>query len=301
MKRVAVIAVLAASFFAAVAWLAVSRSSAELAIAGVLGLVFGSFANVVRHRWPAAESAQFRAAARAELKLPEEISDATSPLKAISVGGSCCPSCGSKIGALQLVPVVSWLFLKGKCKACATSIPLRYPLVELLMGALAAGAVWQFGFGLTGLLVAAVLWVSVILSLIDIDELYLPEAWSSALVCLVAGLMAFALPSAKLADALVAGLAAYVVVGKIIPFVLQLVLKKQALGGGDPILFALLGAVAGTQQLPTAILACAFIGILTYLGVAIGAKDKENMQIPMGPAILMTMQAYLLAGKSVLS
>ena len=140
-------------------------NAATLVLAAVVGLCVGSFLNVVIHRLPKMLDRGWREQC-AEL---EGVVPAEAPAYNLIVPRSACPSCGHKIGALENIPVVSYLFLRGHCLACHAPISARYPIVELLAAALAVAAVLRFGATPAGIAASVFLWMLLALTLIDID------------------------------------------------------------------------------------------------------------------------------------
>ena len=135
------------------------------------GLCVGSFLNVVIHRLPKMLERGWQAQCaelRGESPVPE-------PAYNLVVPRSACPACGQRITALQNIPVVSWLVLRGKCAACKAPISARYPVVEILGGLLAAYAIWRFGVTPRGVAACGLLWALLALTMIDIDTQLLPD------------------------------------------------------------------------------------------------------------------------------
>lgn len=273
--------------------------STGVGIASLVGLCLGSFLNVVRYRWPKAEDAQFKEAAREELGFTTEGHTGgigSGPmLKAISCGGSACPSCGRKLTAIELVPVLSWLAQKGKCKGCSAPVSGWYPAVELFT-AIAFGAVFAvFGITWAAVAVASFVWFATALSLIDLDHQYLPDTLSKGLMLSLGAYLALGVSGLSLQDSLLAAMAAYFVVGNIIPAVLTAITGRQAIGSGDAPLLAMLGAVVGVTTLPTAVFVCCMVS-LTLIPVG-KLASKGELRIPMGPGILLTTAGWMFAHK----
>ena len=164
----------------------------------VLGLVVGSFLNVVIYRLPIMLDRDWRAQASELLTdplIPASVDDASSsPARfTLSVPRSACPVCHAPITALQNIPVVSWLALRGRCAACKTGISARYPVVELCTGLLSAWVAWHFGFGTTTLCALFITWTLVALTGIDVDHQLLPDnmtlplMWGGLLASVVVG------------------------------------------------------------------------------------------------------------------
>src|SRR5882724_7833185 len=150
--------------------------------AGVVGLLVGSFLNVVIHRLPKMMEAEWRADC-AELHAPVSAAGAapapapvaTAPYNLVRPR-SACPACGAPITALQNIPVVSWLVLRGRCASCRAPISVRYPLVELATGIVSATVAWHFGWSWEAVCALGISWSLIALTGIDIDTKYLPDS-----------------------------------------------------------------------------------------------------------------------------
>ena len=148
-------------------------------VAAIFGLCIGSFLNVVIHRLPKMMERDWREQC-AELGAPAGAPDAPDVGAArynLVVPRSRCPNCGHGITALENIPIVSWLVLRGKCSACAAPIAVRYPVVEIAAGAAAGYAAWRYGFSLAALGAMAFCWVMIALAFIDLDTQLLPELY----------------------------------------------------------------------------------------------------------------------------
>src|SRR5690606_18586288 len=165
----------------------------------------------------------------------------------LMVPRSACPQCGHQITALENIPVVSYALLGGKCKECKTPISLRYPVVELLSGALSALLVWRFGSGLAGLATLVFVWLLIAMSFIDIDtqllpdDLTLPLLWLGLLVNLNGTFV-------PLPEAVIGAAAGYLSLWAVY-WLFKLVTGKEGMGHGDFKLLAALGAWLGWKML----------------------------------------------------
>jgi leader peptidase (prepilin peptidase) / N-methyltransferase len=248
-------------------------------LAAILGLLFGSFGNVVIHRIPKMlerEWAQQCAELRGEIVAAE-----ASPRYNLMVPGSACPTCGHQITALENIPIVSWLVLRGRCSGCKASISARYPLVELASGLLFLGA--SYKFGLTGTAVAACgyLFALLVLSGIDLDTQLLPDqitvplAWAGLIV------NSFGLFTdwrSALWGAVVGYLALWAVY-----WMFKLVTGKEGMGYGDFKLLAAIGAWLGWQHLPAVILIASVVGAVVGVALMFSGKLGKGMPMPFGP------------------
>jgi len=252
------------------------------ATAGVLGLIVGSFLNVVIHRLPLMMQAEWRADC-AEFEGREPV--AAEPLN-LFTPRSRCPACGAPITALQNIPVASWVALGGKCAACRAPISVRYPLVELFTGVASALLAWRFGWGLALAAALVFTWALIAASAIDLDTQLLPDRITLPLLWLgllvnISGLFVD-LRSAVLGAAL-----GYLLLWSVY-WGFRLLAGKEGMGFGDFKLLAALGAWTGWQTLPLILLVSAGSGAIVGLaGILFAGKGREA-RIPFGP--------YLAAG-----
>ncbi|MDP6376804.1 MAG: A24 family peptidase [Pseudomonadales bacterium] len=243
-----------------------------------MGLSLGSFLNVVIYRLPVMNRREWRVGAREILEMPEE--DFARPFN-LARPNSRCPNCDHKITALENIPILSWLFLRGKCRNCAQRISIRYPLVELLTAILVLTCVASYGYTWLGL--AAVLYTCILVALayIDYDTQYLPDQltlgllWLGLLVNLTVGFT-------PLHDAVIGALAGYLCLWTLY-WAFKIITGKEGMGYGDFKLLAAIGAWLGWQVLPGVLLLAAATG-LVYALFGIFLKDRERTQpIAFGP------------------
>ena len=248
-----------------------------LPAAAVIGLCVGSFLNVVIHRLPKMmERGWADQCAELAGREPE-----AKPRYDLMVPRSACPSCGHAITALENVPVVSWLALRGRCRACKAPISPRYPVVELVAGALAVAAIWQFGAGWKGLAACAFLWTLLALAFIDADTQLLPDDLTLPLLWggLLANLFGLFVP---LASAVVGAIAGYLVLW-VVYWLFKLIRGKEGMGYGDFKLLAALGAWMGWSMLPQIVLVSSVLGAAGgILTIVLKGRDK-TVPMPYGP------------------
>ena len=248
-----------------------------LPAAAVIGLCVGSFLNVVIHRLPKMmERGWADQCAELAGREPE-----VKPRYDLVVPRSACPACGHAITAIENVPVVSWLALRGRCRACKAPISPRYPVVELVAGALAVAAVWQFGAGWKGLAACAFLWTLLALAFIDADTQLLPDDLTLPLLWggLVANLFGLFVP---LASAVIGAIAGYLVLWAVY-WLFKLVRGKEGMGYGDFKLLAALGAWLGWPMLPQIVLVSSVLGAVGgILMIVLKGRDKA-VPLPYGP------------------
>ncbi len=250
----------------------------DLALVGVLGLLVGSFLNVVIHRLPIMLEAQWRAEC---LELDGKEVPAAEAFNLV-LPGSRCPQCAHQIRWYENIPLFSYLFLHGKCSACKTSISLRYPLVELASGALFFFCAWKWGIGASGLLWSGFAATLLALAWIDWDTTLLPDVMTLPL--LWAGLIAAALQwtSVALASAFWGAVAGYLSLW-LVYWGFKLITGKEGMGFGDFKLFAALGAWFGWQALVPIILMASVIGAIVGIAIKFSSGLREGGYLPFGP------------------
>ena len=208
---------------------------------------------------------------------------------------SRCPHCEHAITALENIPVLSFLWLRGKCSACRKPISWRYPLVELLTGCLSVLVAWRFGFGLAALAGLALTWSLIALSVIDVDRQLLPD--DLTLPLLWAGLLfnIFAV-FAPLSSAVIGAMAGYVSLWLVYQL-FKLTTGKEGMGYGDFKLFAVLGAWLGWQSLPLIILLASLVGAIAGISFIVFFGHDRRMPIPFGPFLCAAGWIALLWGE----
>ena len=268
-----------------------------LALSGLVGVCVGSFLNVVIHRLPKMLERDWRAQC-AELAGQSPVEPAKYNL---ITPGSQCPSCGHRIAAYENIPVISYIFLRGRCSACAARISQRYPFVELLTGALTVATLVRFGLTPTALAVCVLLWSLIALTFIDFDTQLLPDNITQPL--LWAGLLtnlAGWLPGVNLRSAVIGAIAGYVALWTIY-WLFKLIRGKEGMGYGDFKLLAALGAWLGWQMLPLIILLSSLVGAL--IGIGLVAFKGRDHQVPLafGPYLAIAGAIALFFGKPLMA
>ena len=260
----------------------------------VLGLLIGSFLNVVIYRLPKLMQRDWREQAREILELPAEPRGETFNLV---LPNSKCPHCNYQIRPWENIPVVSYLFLRGKCSNCKASISKRYPLVELSCGLLSAYVAWHFGFGWQAGGMLLLTWGLLAMSLIDADHQLLPDVLVLPLLWL--GLIAnyFGLYT-SLGDALWGAIAGYLSLWSVY-WLFKLVTGKEGMGFGDFKLLAMLGAWGGWQVLPLTILLSSLVGAVLGLLMLRLRNAETSTPIPFGPYLAVAGWIALLWGDQI--
>jgi leader peptidase (prepilin peptidase)/N-methyltransferase len=268
--------------------------AAATAAAAVLGLVVGSFLNVVIHRLPKMLERGW-AQQCAELRGEEP---ALAPAYNLVVPRSACPSCGHRIGALENVPVLSWLALRGRCRGCGTPISARYPAVELVAGFLAALAIWRFGPTWQGLVACVLLWALVALTFIDADTQLLPDDITLPLLWagLAANLAGLFVP---LREAVIGAIAGYLSLWSVY-WAFKLIRGKEGMGYGDFKLLAALGAWLGWKVLPAIVLLSSLVGALVGIGLIVFRRHDRSVPLPYGPYLAVAGAIALFAGPALI-
>ena len=246
-------------------------------VCAILGLLVGSFLNVVIHRLPQMMERDWQhqcAELRGETP-PEE-----APLSLLRPR-SRCPQCGHMITALENIPLVSWLVLRGKCSACQTAISPRYPIIEALTGLLTAYAAWHFGFGAVAAGAIILVWCLIALTFIDLDTQLLPD--TITLPLLWCGLLFNLFGTfTDLSSAVVGAMGGYLSLW-LVYWAFKLATGKEGMGYGDFKLLAALGAWLGWQILPLTILLSSLVGAVVGIALIVVAKRGRNVPIPFGP------------------
>jgi leader peptidase (prepilin peptidase)/N-methyltransferase len=267
----------------------------DASLVGVLGLLIGSFLNVVVHRLPKMMERQW-ATECAELSGKEAA--ASEPFN-LMVPRSRCPYCGHQIRWFENIPVVSYAALVGKCASCKAPISVRYPLVELATGALFFWCAWQWGASASGLAWCAFSALLLGMALIDWDTTLLPDDMTLPLMWL--GLVAAAMQwtPVPLATAFWGAVAGYGSLWSIY-WVFKLVTGKEGMGYGDFKLFAALGAWFGWPLLIPIILIASVIGAIVGIGMKFTSGLREGGYVPFGPFLAGAGFAALLLGPMTL-
>jgi leader peptidase (prepilin peptidase)/N-methyltransferase len=273
-----------------------SHALAFVLCALLIGLLIGSFLNVVVYRLPLMMQRDWREQAREVLELPAEARGATFNLV---LPNSKCPQCGHEIKPWENIPVLSYLFLRGKCSSCKTPISKRYPLVELTCGLLSAYIAWHFGFTWQTGGMLLLTWGLLAMSLIDADHQLLPDALVLPLLWLGLILNHFGLFT-SLEDALWGAVAGYLSLWSVY-WLFKLITGKEGMGYGDFKLLAMLGAWGGWQVLPLTILLSSLVGAVLGL-IRLRLRNAEtSTPIPFGPYLAIAGWIALLWGEQITS
>jgi leader peptidase (prepilin peptidase)/N-methyltransferase len=260
----------------------------------LIGLVVGSFLNVVIHRMPLMlqrETDNFIAVERDEPAPHAGHYNLVFPR-------SACPACGHTLSALENIPLISWIWLRGRCRYCRAPISARYPLVELFASLLSGWVVWRLGSDIGGLAALLLVWTMLALAMIDLDTHFLPD--DLTLPLLWAGLL-FNLTGTftPLADAVIGAAAGYLVLW-LVYWGYRWVTGKEGMGYGDFKLLAALGAWLGWTMLPFIVLLSSALGAVVGVMMILLRDHQRDKPIPFGPFLALAGLIALLYGQDVM-
>ncbi len=251
--------------------------AAFIGVCTVLGLLVGSFLNVVIHRLPKMLDLGWKQQC-AELR--GEAPEAHERYNLL-VPRSACPHCGHPIGAMENIPVLSYLMLRGKCRGCGAAISPRYPLIEAASGALCGYAAWHFGFGMAGGGAMLLIWALLALTVIDYDTQLLPDSITLPLIW--AGLILnLGSTYASLHDAVLGAIFGYLSLWAVY-WLFKIMTGKEGMGYGDFKLLSALGAWMGWQMLPLIIVLSSMVGAAVGIALIVAIKRGRDIPIPFGP------------------
>ena len=248
------------------------------ALCALLGLFVGSFLNVVIHRLPLMMEREWQAEAAA---LRGEEPGTSAPRFNLAMPRSRCPHCGHLIGALENIPVISYLLLRGRCRHCDGPISVRYPLIEVLCASLSWFTASHFGFGTAGLGALIFVWALIALCFIDLDTQLLPDSITLPLLWLGL-LLNLSSTYTDISSAVVGASAGYLTLWAVY-WLFKLATGKEGMGYGDFKLLAALGAWLGWQTLPLTILLSSLVGAIVGVALIVLRRHGREIPIPFGP------------------
>ncbi len=260
----------------------------------ITGLMVGSFLNVVIYRLPVMMEKSWTRECQEFLQMEQEPEQ--SPFN-LAVPQSRCPHCNHPIKPWQNIPVISYIFLQGKCANCNAPISLRYPLIEAFTGLCSAVVAWHFGFSLEMLFALLLTWSLIALSFIDIDHQLLPDSITLPLIWLGLFLSLFNIFTDAHAS-IIGAIAGYLSLWSIY-HLFKLATGKEGMGYGDFKLLALFGAWLGWQYLPLIILLSSLVGAVIGISLIILGKQDKNKPIPFGPYLAAAGWLALIWGNQI--
>ncbi|MBL4762570.1 MAG: prepilin peptidase [Gammaproteobacteria bacterium] len=274
-----------------------------LAIIFILGLLVGSFLNVVIYRLPIMMQRQWKQECSELLDINTEKSAAENAAAEekynLVVPRSRCPHCDHSITALENIPVISYLALRGKCPECRKSISPRYPIIELFTGIISLAVAWHFGFSWQTAFALLLSWALIAMSAIDIehqllpDSLTLPFMWLGLIVSLGSVFI-------SVNASLIGAVAGYLVLWLVF-HIFHLITGKEGMGYGDFKLLALLGAWLGWHMLPIVILLSSVVGAIVGISMIVILGRDKNIPIPFGPYLAAAGWISLLWGEQIMA
>jgi leader peptidase (prepilin peptidase) / N-methyltransferase len=278
----------------------------------VIGLIVGSFLNVVIFRLPAMLEREWRTQAAELLQPsgakgegPHEPGPLGPPFNLVTPR-SACPACHAPIKAWQNIPLISWLLLRARCHACGARISVRYPLVELATGVLSAWVAWHFGFSVATPCALGITWCLIALTGIDIDHQLLPDGitlplmWAGLIAAVAIGpAVGRPLPVSP-ADAIIGATAGYLSLWLVFHS-FRLITGKEGMGYGDFKLYAALGAWLGWRVLPLVILLAAAAGASIGIAMILLRGRDRSAPMPFGPYLAIAGWIAMLYGESLIA
>lgn len=279
----------------------------------LLGLMVGSFLNVVIHRLPIMLRRDWRAQSAEILGEWGQESDAPPPVKQLAaalqklaqpgqrynlvVPRSACPACGRSIRAWENIPLLSYVGLRGRCAGCKARISLRYPLIEVFTGLVSAYIGWRFGFTLAALGALIFSWALIAAAGIDLDTQLLPD--DITLPLLWAGLLFNIWGTfTPLESAVIGAVAGYLALWSVY-WAFKLATGKEGMGYGDFKLLAAIGAFLGWKMLPAVILLSSVVGAAVGIALIVLARHGRHVPIPFGPYLAAAGLIALFFGDAI--
>jgi leader peptidase (prepilin peptidase)/N-methyltransferase len=262
-----------------------------------LGLCVGSFLNVVAYRLPLMMERDWKLECHEFLELgPPELKDKLVSMN-LATPASACPNCGHKLRLWENIPVISYLFLTGKCSSCGTKISMQYPAVELITGITSLLAAHAFGVSIQTVAALLFTWILIALTLIDLKKQLLPDNMTLPLLWLGILLSLFDVFT-ELKSSVIGAMAGYLILWSVYQL-FKLLTKKEGMGFGDFKLLGALGAWVGFSYLPQIILVSSVVGSIAGISMLLFGKTKQQQPIPFGPYLAVAGWIALLWGETI--
>ena len=259
---------------------------------GILALLIGSFLNVVIYRLPKMMETEWKK--ECKLLLGMDNGNETEAVFNLVLPGSSCPSCQSRISPLDNIPVISYLFLQGKCRNCNTRIALRYPLIELTSCLLIVAVAIEFGVSVQSFFAFLLTWSLITLAVIDYDHKLLPDSitlpflWLG-IICNLFGIFT------DIESSVYGAIFGYLILWFVF-MLFKIITGKEGMGHGDFKLLAMLGAWLGWQYLPLIIILSSLSGSVVGIGLMLFSKHNKSQPIPFGPFLALAGWVSLMYG-----
>lgn len=262
---------------------------------GLLGLIVGSFLNVVIHRLPIMMEHEWRSHCEDLASTTESLHE-EEPFN-LSTPGSRCPHCGHAITALENIPVLSYLWLRGKCSGCGASISARYPIIEAITAVLSIVIAWHFGFSWQAMAGLVFTWALIALTMIDFDVQLLPDSITLPFIWVGLTLSLWnVFTDSK--TAIIGALAGYLSLWTVYQL-FKLLTRKEGMGFGDFKLLSMLGAWMGWKMLPAIILLSSAVGAVVGIALILFRGQDRTIPIPFGPYLATAGWIALLWGNDI--
>ena len=263
---------------------------------GLFSLLIGSFLNVLIHRLPIMLERSWRQEYQ-DYFSSNDNSTVSAERYNLFLPRSACPHCGHQITAAENIPLLSWLFLKGRCSSCHQPISARYPLVELLcaLASIAVALYYPPSWALAGALLLT--WVLLALTFIDLDKLLLPDQLTLPLLW-IGLLLNLSQQFVPLADAVIGAIAGYMVLWSLY-WAFKLLTGKEGMGYGDFKLLAALGAWLGWQSLPLILILSSCVGAVLGITLIVMKQQQQSKPMPFGPYLAIAGWIALLWGNQI--
>lgn len=266
------------------------------ASACLIGLMVGSFLNVVIYRLPIMMQRNWRKECTEYLQIDSIETDSQEPFN-LAFPSSRCPNCNTAIKPYQNIPLISYLFLKGQCATCRNPISSRYPVIEIFTAITSAIVAWHFGYTPQTAFALILTWSLIALSFIDLDHQLLPDNITLPILWLGLFLSLFGVYADAHAS-IIGAIAGYAILWSVY-HLFKLATGKEGMGYGDFKLLALFGAWLGWQYLPVIILLSSLVGAIIGLSMIIIVKHDHNIPIPFGPYLAAAGWIALLWGNDL--
>lgn len=261
----------------------------------LLGLIVGSFLNVVIYRLPVMLEKEWKS--QCEELLNDKAPDENETAFNLVTPRSRCPQCNHLITALENIPVISYIIQKGKCTGCGTKISPRYPLIEILTAILSFVVVWKYGFSWQSVAGLVLTWSLITLTFIDLDTFLLPDNITLPFLWFGVFISLWAIFT-SLHDSVVGAIAGYLSLW-LVYWAFKLLLKKEGMGYGDFKLLAMLGAWLGWQLLPLIVILSSLVGAVVGVSMILFDDHDKNKPIPFGPYLATAGWIALIWGNDI--